>query len=62
TVRCELGTVAAGTSWTITVTSTVTASKGSLSSTAVATTPTWDLDSGNDAASSTTKVGSGKGR
>jgi uncharacterized repeat protein (TIGR01451 family) len=62
TVRCELGTVTAGSSWTITVTATVTVSKGSLSSTAVATTPTWDLDSGNDAASSTTKVGGGKGR
>ncbi len=62
TVRCELGTVAAGASWTITVTSTVTVSKGSLSSTAVATTPTWDLDSGNDAASSTTKVGGGRDR
>ena len=60
TVRCDLGTVAASTSWTVVVKATVTASKGSLSSTALATTPTWELDTSDDSASVTTKVG-GKG-
>ncbi len=62
TVRCDLGTVAAGTSWTVTTEVTVTATKGSLSSTAVVTTPTWELETSNDSASVTTKVGGGRGR
>lgn len=62
TVRCDLGTVAAGTSWTVLVEATVTASKGSLGSTAVVTTPTWDLAPGNDTASVTTRIGGSKGR
>lgn len=62
TVRCDLGTVDAGTSWTVTVVTTVTASKGSLASTAVATTLGWELDPSDDTASVTTKVGGGKGR
>ncbi|HLN78554.1 MAG TPA: FG-GAP-like repeat-containing protein [Nocardioidaceae bacterium] len=62
TVRCELGNLNPGDTWTVTVVGTVTASKGSLSSTAVVTTPTWDLSSANDSASTSTSVGGGKGR
>ena len=46
----------------VTINVTVTATKGSLSSTAVVTTPTWDLDQGNDSASTYTKIGGSKGR
>ena len=60
TVRCDLGPLAAGGTWTVTVKGTVTASKGSLTSTAVVTTSTWDLNAGNDSASTSTKVGNGR--
>jgi uncharacterized repeat protein (TIGR01451 family) len=60
TVRCELGALSPGGSWTVTVRATVTASKGSLASTAVVTTSGWDLSAGNDSASTSTKVGNGK--
>lgn len=62
TVRCDLGTTTAGSSWTVLVEATVTANKGWLSSTVVVTTPTWDLLPGNDTASVTTRIGGGKGR
>jgi uncharacterized repeat protein (TIGR01451 family) len=63
TVRCELTPALNRGDWLIvTVTATVTASKGTLSSTAVLTTPTWDLDHGNDSASAYTKVGGGSGK
>lgn len=60
TVRCVLGSLGAGATWTVTVKGTVTASKGTLASTAVVTTSSWDLDQGNDAASTSTKVGKGR--
>jgi uncharacterized repeat protein (TIGR01451 family) len=63
TVRCEVAPGLDPGDWLIvTVRATVTASKGTLSSTAVVTTPTWDLDHGNDSASAYAKVGNGKGR
>lgn len=63
TVRCELTPGLDPGDWLIvTVTATVTASKGTLSSTAVVTTPTWDLNQANDSASTYTKIGSAKGR
>jgi len=62
TVRCAVNALNRGDSLIVTVTATVTASKGSLSSTAVVTTPTWDLNQGNDSASTYTKIGGSKGR
>jgi uncharacterized repeat protein (TIGR01451 family) len=61
TVRCQLGNLNPGTTWTVTVKATVDARKGSLASAAVATTATWDLNAGNDSASTSTTVnGNGK--
>lgn len=60
TVRCALGSTAPGLSWTVTVKGTATIAKGSLYSTASAGTSTWDLASGNDAASATVTVGNGR--
>jgi uncharacterized repeat protein (TIGR01451 family) len=61
TVRCSLGYLGAGATWTVTVRGTVTATKGTLASTAVVTTSSWDVDQDNDAASTSTHIG-GKGR
>ena len=61
TVRCGTPTLVPGAALTATVRTTVTASKGTLVATAVATTPTWELDGSDDAASVSTRVGSGKG-
>lgn len=60
TVSCSIGSLAPGASATVTVKVTVTASKGSLASTALAQTPTWDLDGGNNSASATVVVGQGR--
>lgn len=62
TVRCAVNSLNRGDWLIVTINVTVTATKGSLSSTAVVTTPTWDLDQGNDSASTYTKIGGSKGR
>ena len=59
-VSCTIGSLAAGGTATVTVKVTVTASKGSLASTALAQTSTWDLDGGNNSASATVVVGPGR--
>jgi hypothetical protein len=58
-VRCTLGTMAPGLTWTLTVTGKVTAAKGSLAATAVGSTSSWDLASSNDTASAAVTVGNG---
>jgi uncharacterized repeat protein (TIGR01451 family) len=61
TVRCPLGSMNPGMTWTVTIKATVNAQKGQLASTAVVTTSSWDLSSGNDSASASTTVnGNGK--
>lgn len=60
TVQCALGQLAPGATVTVTVRTTVTASKGALASTAVAQTATWDTDPADNAASATVTVGSGR--
>ena len=60
TVRCSVPDLAAGATATVTVKATVTVPNGSLTSTARVTTTSWDPSSGNDAATSTVKVGNGK--
>jgi uncharacterized repeat protein (TIGR01451 family) len=57
TVRCQIGSLAPGGVATVTVTATVTASKGSLASTAVVSTSSWDPYPSNDAASTSTTIG-----
>jgi len=60
TVSCTIGSLASSGKATVTVKVTVTASKGSLTSTALAHTPSWDLDGGNNSASTTVVVGQGR--
>jgi uncharacterized repeat protein (TIGR01451 family) len=63
TVRCELGSMSPGSRWVVTIRATVTASKGTLSSTGVVTSTSWDPHQANDSASTSTVIGSrGKGR
>lgn len=59
-VRCDFGTLAPGASAVVTLRSTVTAARGSLAATAVASTPTWDLSGANDSASVSTHISNGK--
>ena len=61
TVRCGLGNLNPGDTWTVIVKGTITASKGSLTSTALVTSSTWELNPGDDSASTSTRIGSGKG-
>ena len=58
TIRCSIGSVPAGTTVTVTAVAKVTAGNNtSLSSTAVASSTSWDPDGTDDAASTSTKVG-----
>lgn len=59
-VRCELADLPGAATWTLTVRTTVTVAKGTLTSTAQVATTTWDDRSDNDSASATVRVGGGK--
>ncbi|RJS47650.1 FG-GAP-like repeat-containing protein [Nocardioides cavernaquae] len=60
TVQCNLGSLAPGATVTVTVRTTVTASKGALASTVVAQAPTWDMDPADNSGSATVTVGGGR--
>ncbi|RYU15268.1 FG-GAP-like repeat-containing protein [Nocardioides iriomotensis] len=57
TLTCPVGTLAAGTSRTFTITGKVTATKGTLTSTATVTSTSWDRNTANDRATATSTVG-----
>ena len=59
-VLCDLGALAPGGTWWVTVKTTVTVAKGNLTSSAGVRTLTWDRVGSNDVASATVKVGNGK--
>jgi uncharacterized repeat protein (TIGR01451 family) len=59
-VLCTLDTLLSGSVWRVTVTTTVTAAKGSLTSSAGLRSATWDREGANDVASATVKVGNGR--
>jgi uncharacterized repeat protein (TIGR01451 family) len=57
TLTCSVGPLANGASRTVTVTGKVTATKGTLTSTASVASTSWDDAAGNDRATATTSVG-----
>ena len=59
-VLCDLGALAPGGTWWVTVKTTVTVAKGNLTSSAGVRALTWDRVGSNDVASATVKVGNGK--
>jgi uncharacterized repeat protein (TIGR01451 family) len=59
-VLCDLDTLLPGAAWRVTVTTTVTAAKGTLTSSAGIRAVTWDRVGANDVASATVKVGNGR--
>lgn len=59
-VLCDLGTLSPGSTWRVTVKTTVTAVKGTLTSSAGIRAATWDRVGANDVASATVKVGNGR--
>ncbi len=59
-VLCDLDTLMSGSTWRITVKTTVTATKGTLTSSAGIRAATWDRVGANDVASATVKVGNGR--
>lgn len=61
-VRCQLGRLDPGAEAAVTVHAVVTARKGSLTTTAVASTTSWELDPDDDSASVTTTLAAGRGK
>lgn len=59
-VLCDLDTLSPGSTWWVTVKTTVTAAKGTLTSSAGIRAATWDRVGANDVASATVKVGNGR--
>lgn len=59
-VLCDLDTLLQGSTWRVTVKTTVTAAKGTLTSSAGIRAATWDRVGANDVASATVKVGNGR--
>ena len=59
-VLCDLDTLMSGSTWRITVKTTVTATKGTLTSSAGIRAATWDRVGANDVASATVKIGNGR--
>ena len=59
-VLCDLDTLPPGSTWRVTVKTTVTAAKGTLTSSAGIRAATWDRVGANDVASATVKVGNGR--
>ena len=59
-VLCDLDTLMPGGTWWVTVKTTVTAAKGTLTSSAGIRAATWDRVGANDVASATVKVGNGR--
>jgi uncharacterized repeat protein (TIGR01451 family) len=59
-VLCDLDSLMSGSTWRVTVKTTVTAAKGTLTSSAGIRAATWDRVGGNDVASATVKVGNGR--
>jgi uncharacterized repeat protein (TIGR01451 family) len=59
-VLCDLGTLPPGGTWRVTVKTTVSIAKGTLTSSAGIRASTWDRVGGNDVASATVKVGNGR--
>lgn len=61
-IWCRRPELAPGATWTVTVRTSVTVSKGSVGSAVAVRTPTWDPQEGDEIASGYVKVGGGKGR
>jgi uncharacterized protein DUF11 len=59
-VLCDLDTLQSGSTWRVTVTTTVTAAKGTLTSSVGIRAATWDRVGANDVASATVKIGNGR--